>query len=137
MLTQWDPFAEMNRIHDRFRRFGATDRDYSWKPAVDIFEDEGAIHVKAEVPGVKPEEIKVDVENNILTISGERRLEHEDKKEGYHRVERFYGSFSRSFALNDETSSEDIDAKYEDGVLHLIVPKRPAAKKREISVKKK
>jgi HSP20 family protein len=138
MLAQWDPFAEMSRLHDRFFTRGALDRsDYNWKPAVDIFEDEGAIHVKAEVPGVKPEDIKVGVENHILTISGERKLEHEDKKDGYHRVERFYGNFSRSFALNDEVSSDDIDAKYESGVLHLIIPKRPAAKRREINVKGK
>ncbi|MGD8863128.1 MAG: Hsp20/alpha crystallin family protein, partial [Myxococcales bacterium] len=114
---------------------GALERDFSWKPAVDIFEDEEAVHVKAEVPGMKPEDIKVSVENNVLSISGERKLEHEDRKDGYHRVERFYGNFSRSFALNEEVDAENIDAHYDAGILSLKLMKRPAAKRRQIAVK--
>jgi HSP20 family protein len=135
MLGYWDPFTEMSRIQDRFFGRPTQEREYGFRPAVDIFEDEDGIHVKAELAGVKPEDIKVEVENKVLTISGERKLEHEDKREGYHRVERVYGSFSRSFALSDEVSSDEIEAKHENGVLHIRLPKRPAAKKREISVR--
>jgi HSP20 family protein len=135
MLGYWDPFSELSRVQDRFFGRPALEREYAFKPAVDIFEDEEGIHVKAELAGLKPEDIKVEVENNVLTISGQRRMENEEKRENYHRVERFYGTFSRSFALSDEVSREEIDAKYENGVLSLRLPKRPAAKKRAIEVK--
>jgi HSP20 family protein len=136
MLGYWDPFSELSRVQDRFFGRPTAEREYAFKPAVDIFEDEDGIHVQAELAGLKPEDIKVEVENNVLTISGQRRMEHDDKRENYHRVERFYGSFTRSFALSDEVSREEIDAKYENGVLSLRLPKRPAAKKREIAVKR-
>lgn len=134
MLAQWDPFAEMSRIHDRVFGRGTMEREFAWKPAVDIYEDERGFHVDAEVPGVKPEDIKVNVENNVLTISGERKLDGEQNKDGYHRVERFYGAFSRSFALTDKVNVDAIDAKYENGVLRLTLPKRPEAAKREIAI---
>ena len=86
-------------------------------------------------PRVKPEDIRVEVENRVLTISDERQLEHQDKREGYHRVERFYGSFTRSFALGDEVSPDSIDAKYENRVLTVRLPKSPTAKRRAIEVK--
>jgi len=135
MLSYWDPFSEMTRLHDRF--FGGTPerREQAFKPAVDIYEDANGIHLKADVAGVKPEDVKVNVENNVLTISGERKLEHADKTDAYHRVERYYGSFSRSFALTDEVDAENVLAKYENGVLTVTLKKRPAAKKREIAVK--
>jgi HSP20 family protein len=136
MLTYWDPFAEMSRLQDRFFvRGGTPEREYAWKPAVDIYEDAAGIHVKADLAGVKPEDIKVNVENKVLTISGERKLDTTDKREGYHRVERFYGSFSRSFALADEVNPDDIDAKFEHGVLTVTLKKRPAAQRREIAIK--
>lgn len=135
MLAYWDPFAEMSRIHDRFFVRNGSERDSGWKPAVDIYEDQQGIHVKADLAGVKPEDIKVNVENNVLTISGERKLDKSEKREGYHRVERFYGSFSRSFALTDEVDAEDIDAKYDTGVLTVTLKKRPVTKRREIAVK--
>ena len=135
MLGYWDPFAEMSRIQDRFFGRPTEEREYAWKPAVDIYEDADGIHVKADLAGVKPEDIKVEVENKVLTISGQRKLDHDEKREGYHRVERFFGTFSRSFALADEVSSDEIDAKYENGVLNVRLPKRPAAKRREIAVK--
>lgn len=134
MLAHWDPFNEIARLHDR--HFGAGyDRDFAFRPAVDIYEDEGGIHVKAELAGVKPEDVKVSVENRILSISGERKFEHEDKRDGYHRVERSYGSFSRSFVLPTEVKAEEIDAKMDKGVLTVSLPRRPEAKKREIAVK--
>lgn len=134
MLAHWDPFNEISRLHDRY--FGAGyDRDFAFRPAVDIYEDEGGIHVKAELAGVKPEDVKVSVENRILTISGERKFENEDKRDGYHRVERAYGSFSRSFVLPTEVKAEEIDAKMDSGVLTVSLPRRPEAKRREIAVK--
>jgi HSP20 family protein len=134
MLAQWDPFADIARVHDRF--FGpATERNYAWKPSVDVFEDEAGVHVNVDVPGVKAEDIKIDVENNVLTVRGERKLEHDENKNGYHRIERFFGSFSRSFALGDDVSTEDVSAKYENGVLRIDLQKRPAARRREIAVK--
>ena len=135
MLAQWDPFADIARVHDRFFGPANAERGYQWKPSVDVFEDEAGVHVEVDVPGVKPEDIKIEVEKNVLTVRGERKLEHEDKKEGYHRVERYFGTFSRSFALGDEVSTEDVDAKYDAGVLRINLQKRPAAKRREIAVK--
>lgn len=135
MLAYWDPFVEMSRIQDRFFGKPSAEREYSFRPAVDIFEDAEGVHVKADLAGVKPEDIKVEVENNVLTISGKRVLENQDKRDGYHRVERFHGSFSRSFSLTDDVNSEAIEAKYENGVLTVRLAKRPAAKRREIAVK--
>lgn len=138
MLAQWDPFAEIARVHDRFFGPANLERSYShytWKPAVDVFEDDKGIHVKVDVPGVKAEDLKIDVENNVLTIRGERKLEHEKDKDGYHRVERYFGAFTRSFALGEEVNAQEVDAKYENGVLRIDLPKRPAAQRREISVK--
>jgi HSP20 family protein len=135
MLSYWDPFADMSRVQDRFFNRSALDRDNPWKPAVDIYEDEQGIHVKADLAGVKPEDIKVNVENNVLTISGERKFQQQDKREGYHRLERFHGTFSRSFALTDEINSEEIDARHENGVLTLTMHKRPTTKNRQIAIK--
>ena len=135
MLAQWDPFAEIARVHDRlFQPSAASERAHAWRPPVDIHEDEAGIHVQVDVPGVKPEDIKVEVENKILTIRGERALERADDKNGYHRVERYHGVFSRSFALSDEVSADEIQAKYDSGVLRVDLPKRATAKRREIAV---
>jgi HSP20 family protein len=135
MLGYWDPFAEMSRVQDRFFGRPSLEREQVFRPAVDIYEDAEGIAVKADLAGVKPEDIKVEVENKVLTISGQRQLENSKQREGYHRVERFYGSFSRSFALSDDVSPDEIDAKYENGVLTVRLPKRPTAKRREIQVK--
>jgi HSP20 family protein len=125
----------MSRIHDRVFGNNNNQREYAWRPAVDIYEDEAGFHLNAEVPGIKPEDITVDVENNVLTISGERKLESTREREGYHRVERYYGTFSRSFAMTDKVDVESIDAQYDNGVLKLTLPKRPEAAKRAISIK--
>ena len=135
MLTQWDPFSEMSRLQDEFFGRRANTNNPSFRPSVDIFQDENGVHIRADLAGVKPEDIKVSVENNVLTLSGERRLENEDNRDGYHRVERHYGSFSRSFALTDKVNSEDIDASFDNGVLSLLLPHKPETKKREIAVK--
>lgn len=135
MLGYWDPFADISRLHDRAFSRNSVEREFAFKPAVDIFEDNDGIHVQADVAGVKPEDIKVNVENNVLTISGDRKLERDEKREGYHRVERFHGNFTRSFALTNEVDPENIDAKYEHGVLTVTLRKRAAAKRRAIEVK--
>ncbi len=136
MLAYWDPFAEMNRLHDRFfARNAVLEREQSFQPAVDIFEDAQGIHVKVDLAGVKPEDINVQVENNMLTISGERKLENKDERDSYHRVERFFGSFSRSFALSDGVDAEHVEAKHDNGVLTVTLHKAAAPKKREIEVK--
>jgi HSP20 family protein len=135
MLSYWDPFTEMARIQDRFFNRSAGERDFSFKPAVDIFEDADGIHLQADLAGLKPEDIKVSVENGVLTVSGERKADKDEKRESYHRVERFRGSFSRSFALSDDVDSENVDAKYDSGVLTVTLRKRPAAKRKEITIK--
>jgi HSP20 family protein len=136
MLGYWDPFADISRLHDRvFAHGSSVERELAFKPAVDIFEDDNGVHVNAELAGVKPEDIKVNVENNVLTISGQRKLASDDKRDGYHRVERFYGNFTRSFALTDEVDAQNIEAKYAEGVLTVSLKKRPAAKSRAIEVK--
>jgi HSP20 family protein len=112
MLGYWDPFSDISRLHDRvFARGSSVDRELAFKPAVDIFEDDDGIHVNADLAGVKPEDIKVNVENNVLTISGQRKLGNDVKRDDYHRVERFYGNFTRSFALTEQVDAEHIEAK--------------------------
>ncbi len=132
MLTRFDPFAELNRFQ---REMSRSFEPSSWTPAVDIFEDKESIQVRAELPGVKTEDVKVDVENNVLTLRGERKLEHEDKKDSYHRIERWYGAFTRQFMLPRTVDPEHIDAQLKDGVLTVRLPKRAEVKPRQISVK--
>ncbi|MBN1654632.1 MAG: Hsp20/alpha crystallin family protein [Deltaproteobacteria bacterium] len=129
-----DPFSELSRLHDRFFNLSWPEAKLEFRPAVDIYEDEKAIYLKAELAGIKPEEIKISVEKNVLTLEGERKLEKEEKKEGYHRVERSYGSFRRSFSVPENVSTEEINAAYKDGVLTLTLPKSHEAKPREIKV---
>lgn len=138
MLTRFDPFAEISRLQDQFYRLNQAPNDrsgFAFRPTVDIFEDEASIQLKADLAGVKPDDVHIEVENNVLTVRGERKLENEEKQKGYHRVERAYGSFSRSFALPDTVDSERIDAAFKHGVLNLTLPKRPAAQKKQIKVK--
>lgn len=133
MLANWDPFAEITRLQNElFRR--REQNETAFRPSVDIYEDEQGIHIKADVAGVKPEDLKLEIDNNVLTIRGERKLEQEDKDKGYHRIERSYGTFSRSFALNNNVSSDDVKADYKDGVLNVLLPKKASNAKREIAV---
>ena len=137
MLTRFDPFAEMTRLQDHLMRWNqsASQSDFAFRPTVDIFEDEAAIQLKADLAGVKSDDVHIEVENGVLTLRGERKLEHSEKQKGYHRVERAYGAFSRSFALPDTVDGENIDAGFNNGVLTLTIPKRPAAQKKQIKVK--
>ena len=119
-----------NELFDRSQESNLT----SWAPAVDIFENEHELVVKADLPDVKPEELDIRVENNILTIRGERKFEKKVDEKNYLRVERSYGSFVRSFALANTVNSEAIKADYKDGVLTLTIPKREEAKPKQIKV---
>lgn len=130
---------EINRMFDSFFR-GWRDEDTTvstWSPAVDIAEQNDAYVVKVELPGVSKDDVKVTLENNVLTIRGEKKLEKEIKKEDYHRIERCYGSFNRSFTLPSTVKSEKIDATYKDGVLTITLPKAEEAKPKQIEVKVK
>lgn len=140
ILSRWDPFNEMQRLTDQlFRGWTGSGGGemQNFAPAVDIYEDEGTITVQAQVPGVKAEDVHIDVENNVLTISGERKLEREDKREGYHRIESSYGSFTRSFVLPESADAEKVEANLSDGVLNVRIPKRPETAPKRIEVKAK
>jgi len=131
---------EMNRMFDNVFRFDTRDDDNgftAWTPAVDIAEHDDQFVVKVELPGVNKEDVKITLENNILTIRGEKKQEKETKKENYHRVERSYGSFQRSFTLPTTVKSDKIDAVYKDGILQIALPKAEEAKPKQIEVKVK
>jgi len=131
---------EMNRMFNNFFRGDARDEDSalsSWTPAVDISEHDSEFVVKVEVPGVNKDDVKITLESNILTIRGEKKHEKETKEENYHRVERSYGSFQRSFTLPTTVKSDKIDAVYKDGILTVSLPKAEEAKPKQIEVKVK
>ena len=107
----------------------------TWTPAVDIFEDESSFVIKLELPEVNRDDVKVSLNENTLSISGERKVENETKRENYHRVERSYGQFYRSFTLPPNVNTEAIGAQFKDGVLRLTLPKREEAKPKQIEVK--
>ena len=140
-LDRWEPFrgssqdTQLNQLFNNF--FGRATQDQNlttWAPAVDIYEGEHELVVKADLPDVKPEELDIRVENNILTIRGERKFEKKAEEKNYLRVERAYGSFARSFSLANTVNSEAIKADYKDGVLTLSIPKREEAKPKQIKV---
>ncbi|HEU0368078.1 MAG TPA: Hsp20/alpha crystallin family protein [Candidatus Acidoferrum sp.] len=139
-LDRWEPFrgsydSQLNRLFTDF--FGRASQDQNltpWAPAVDIFEGEHELVVKADLPDIKPEELDIRVENNILTIRGERKFEKKVDEKNYLRVERSYGSFARSFSLANTVNTEAIKADYKDGVLTLSIPKREEAKPKQIKV---
>jgi HSP20 family protein len=106
-----------------------------WAPLVDIIEDDKGYLIKAELPEMRKDDVKVTVENGVLTISGERKLEKEEKGRRYHRVERAYGSFARSFTLPDDADAEKVGAEFRDGVLKVHVAKSESAKPKQIEVK--
>jgi HSP20 family protein len=107
----------------------------SWIPACDVFEDQDAVKIVAEVPGVRPEDVKISLENNLLTIRGEKRQQAEEKTERVHRYERSYGSFERAFSLPTTVDPEKIAASYANGILTVTIPKAERARPREIPVK--
>jgi HSP20 family protein len=123
----------MNRLHDHFFS-GRGLAKQAFQVAVDIREEADAFYVEAEVPGLKADDIKVDVEKNVLTLSGERRVEKEDTQDTYRRVERQYGSFTRSFSLPQTVDADSISADLKNGVLELKIPKKEAPTPKKISV---
>lgn len=143
-IVRWDPVRELVAMQDRLNRFfddsaRRTDDDVmargDWMPAVDIFQsDANEVVLKAELPGLKREDIDVKVENNTLTIKGERRQDSEVKKEHFHRVERCYGAFGRSFSLPNTIDTGKVRADYHDGVLTVSLPLREESKPRQIQV---
>lgn len=148
-VTAWHPvhdfasdFAnmqrEIDRVFDRFR-FGVSDEETipAFVPAVDITERENDYNIKVELPGVKKDDVKITVQNDVLTIRGEKKQEAEKKDENFHRVERCYGMFERSFTLPSSVRNDKIEASYDNGVLNISVPKAEEAKPKEIEVKVK
>ena len=141
-LSRFEPFRgastlqeQLNRVfNDVFERAGVESNLTSWAPAVDIFETEHELVVKADLPDVDPKDLDIRVENNILTIRGERKFEKKVSEDKYLRVERAYGSFSRSFSLANTVNAEAIKADYQNGVLALTIPKREEAKPKQIKV---
>lgn len=143
VVTRWDPFRELsslqNRVNSLFQDYGRGSQDEltatsSFVPAVDVYEDEHKITLKLEIPGVNQEDVDVRLENNTLTVSGERKFEKEEKEENFHRIERRYGSFARSFALPNTIDTENVHAGYENGVLKIELSKRAEAKPKQIKV---
>ena len=146
-LTRWSPWKELEDMEKRLSTmFGrapvTTDGDKKeaisvaqWSPLVDITEDDKEYVVKAEIPEMKKEDIKINVHDDVLTMSGERKYEKEEKGKKYHRVERAYGSFMRSFTLPEDADGSKISAEYKDGLLKVHLPKSEQTKKKAIEVK--
>ena len=124
-LTRWDPFAELGELRSRFDRMfdeWLDGRERAWTPAVDVVREDDHLVVRADLPGLKPEEVKIEVEDDILTISGEHEERKEEKDTDYVRRERRYGSFSRSMALPGGVDAKEITASTRDGVVEVTVP---------------
>ena len=137
-ITHSDPLANLRFFEDAFTRMLSEPRaGRPWSPAVDIFETEDELVLKADVPEVELKDIDVHVENQTLTLSGERKFEKEDTSKGYHRIERAYGQFTRSFTLPQSVDNEKVGAEYHNGVLTVRLPKKAAAKPRQVKVEVK
>jgi HSP20 family protein len=142
-LIRWDPYREISSFADRFNRaFGSMpgrERDEemslgAWMPPVDVAEDKEKVTLTAELPGFKEDEVQIQMEGNILTLRGERKFEQEKEGRNYHRVERSYGQFMRSFTLPNNVDRENIRAKFRNGLLEIEMPKREDAKPRQIKI---
>jgi HSP20 family protein len=143
MLTRWDPFRELARLQEEMMSRSQGDErmpfragdSVGWTPACDIYEDGEEIVVRAELAGVDPADVELRFENGVLTLKGERKLEKEDKRDNYHRLELSYGTFTRAFTMPATIDSEKIRAESKQGVLHIHLPKKPEAKPKSIQVK--
>jgi len=151
-ITRWNPATDltrdldtmqkrMNRLFNDFFSGREGDGDElmpgAWNPAVDVVEHDDSFVIEAELPGMNKDDIKISVTNDVLTIRGEKKIEKEDKKKNYHRTERSYGSFSRTFALPGNVKAEKVDAEFNNGILTVTVPKSEEAKPKQIDVKVK
>jgi HSP20 family protein len=142
VLTRWDPFREFSTLQDRMNRLfrdSYGDREEAlttstFAPPVDVYEDEHNVTLKIEVPGIDEKDIDVRVENNTLTVHGERKFEKEEKEENFRRVERQYGSFTRSFTLPNAVDTENIHATYDKGLLKIQLAKKAEARPKQIKV---
>jgi HSP20 family protein len=136
MITRIDPFRELATLFQNFAE--PTGKDQltagNFVPPVDVYEDEHNLVLKLEVPGVEEKDLNVSVENSTLTIQGERKFEKEEKEENFHRIERRYGSFLRTFKLPNTVDAENVEANYEKGILKITLAKRAEAKPRQIKV---
>ena len=134
-LTHFDPLANIRLFEDAFTRlFNEPQTNRPWTPAVDIYETENDLVVKADLPDVDLKDIDVRVENQTLTIAGERKFEKQDNVAGYHRIERSYGNFTRSFAVPNSFDTDKIAASFKNGVLSVSLPKKEAAKPRQVKI---
>ncbi len=142
LVTRWDPFRELTTLQDRVNRL-FQEAPYpsneallttGFVPAVDVYEDEQAIILKMEVPGIEMKDLDVQLENNTLTVKGERKFEQEEKEENFHRIERRYGAFTRSFTVPNTIEPEGVAADCEGGVLKIRLPKKAEAKPKQIKV---
>lgn len=132
-LTRWDPFTELGELRSRFDRvFDGRERE--WTPAIDVIREDDHMVVRADLPGFRPEEVKVEVEDNILTVSGEHQESTEEQDKRYVRRERRYGSFVRSMALPEGVDPKKIDAKTRDGVVEVTIPLPRPAKKEKVAI---
>lgn len=142
-LVKWEPMREMEQLFDRLTRsFGPLSLGVSetvspedWSPRVDVAETDGEFEVKAELPDIKKEDVHVTVDNGVLTLRGERRREKEEKGKRFHRIERSYGSFSRTFSLPDNVDAKHVKASFKDGMLSIRLPKTGESKAQALEVK--
>ncbi|HSS97170.1 MAG TPA: Hsp20/alpha crystallin family protein [Terriglobales bacterium] len=142
VLTRFEPYREFATLQDRLNRLFQSSvgegqdslTTSNFNPAVDVYEDEHAVNLKIEVPGIDEKDLDIRVENNTLTVHGERKFEKEEKEENFRRVERQYGSFTRSFTLPQTVDAENVSANYDKGVLKISLPKKAEAKPKQIKV---
>jgi HSP20 family protein len=142
-IVRWDPTREIDSLQSEFNRLfdsflgngGRTDvRARRWVPAMDLVETEDSLVLKADLPGLTKEDVSIEVKDDVLTVAGERKAEHEEKADGYYRVERAFGSFSRSLTLPHGIDADSINADFTDGVLEVRIPKPEERKPRRISI---
>jgi HSP20 family protein len=145
-IIRWDPFRDMVSLREKMNRLfedvftgRGDDKELAsstWAPAVDIFETENELVMSAEIPGIDEKDIEIKLEDNTLTLKGERKFEKETRQENYHRIERSYGSFYRAFTLPNSVDLDKIHAEHENGILKITLPKRQELKPRNVKILK-
>jgi HSP20 family protein len=145
-IIRWDPFRDLITLREKMNRlfedtFAARGEEKdlmssTWTPSVDIYESENDVVLTAELPGIEEKDIEIKIEDNTLTIKGERKLEKETKEENYHRIERAYGTFYRSFTIPHNVDQNKIQAEHENGVLKITMPRKPELKPQKVKILK-
>ncbi len=143
-LIRWEPTRELQSVHQEMNRLfgsffdspssGSIGGSRRWVPAVDLSEDEHSIVLRADLPGLKSEDVAVEIDNGVLTLSGERKSEHDESKQGYRRLERSFGRFSRALRLPEGIDADSVEASFEDGVLEVTIPKPEQPKPRRVAI---